>query len=156
VLIRKRCIDSVGLFDEKLRSGEDWEYWLRAAMRWPFVVVPKYQIFYRISSSSMSSHVETIEHESLAIVDRALKAAPLDLGRLKNQCLANVKQYVAFLYLTRASGPDYIKRACQRLRHSIRLHPRTLLRRKTQNILLTWLPLRFVPSNLAPASWEVY
>lgn len=150
VLIRKRCIDSVGRFDEKLRSGEDWEYWLRAAIDWQFVVVPKYQILYRISSISLSSHVETIEHESLVILDRVLEAAPLEQRRLRNQYVASLKQYVAFLYLTRASGPDYIKSAGQRLRHSIRLHPRVLLRRKTQNILLAWLLLHFVPSTLAP------
>jgi glycosyltransferase involved in cell wall biosynthesis len=150
VLIRKGCIDSIGLFDEKLRSGEDWEYWLRAAMRWPFVVVPKYQILYRFSPSSLSSQVETIERESLAILDNALKAAPPELSRLKNQCLANLKQYIAFLHLIRGSGSECVTLAGQRLRQSISLHPRSLLRRKTLNILITWLVLHFVPFGLAP------
>jgi glycosyltransferase involved in cell wall biosynthesis len=150
VLVRKRCIDSVGLFDETLRSGEDWEYWLRVAKRWSFVVVPKYQILYRISPSSLSSQIETMEHESLVILNRAFEAAPPELACLKNQCLANLKQYIAFLHLTRISSRDYVKIAGQRLRQSISLHPRSLLRRKTLNILLTWLVLHFVPFKLAP------
>ena len=47
VMIRRRCVNSVGPFDVNLPSAEDWEYWLRVAARWPFVVVPRYQILYR-------------------------------------------------------------------------------------------------------------
>jgi len=32
-LIRKKVVDEIGLFDEKLRSLEDWDYWLRVAMK---------------------------------------------------------------------------------------------------------------------------
>jgi len=31
-LIRKKVVDVIGLFDETLRSLEDWDYWLRVAM----------------------------------------------------------------------------------------------------------------------------
>jgi hypothetical protein len=33
----------VGEFDPGLQAAEDWEYFLRAAARWPFAVVPRYQ-----------------------------------------------------------------------------------------------------------------
>jgi glycosyltransferase involved in cell wall biosynthesis len=91
VLIRRSCIDSVGLFDTSLRAAEDWEYWLRAAARWHFAVVPRYQILYRFSSGSMSSDVETIEKASLIVLDRALKSAPADIRNRKNEYLANLK-----------------------------------------------------------------
>jgi glycosyltransferase involved in cell wall biosynthesis len=32
VLIRRRVVDAIGLFDETLRAHEDWDYWLRCAL----------------------------------------------------------------------------------------------------------------------------
>lgn len=32
-LLRQAVVESVGLFDEKLRALEDWEYWLRCALK---------------------------------------------------------------------------------------------------------------------------
>jgi glycosyltransferase involved in cell wall biosynthesis len=142
VLLRRSCVDSVGLFDTSLRSAEDWEYWLRAATSWRFVVVPRYQILYRVSARSMSSDVETIERANEMVLDRALKTSPLELQNLRNECLANLKQYVGFLYLTRAVGPHYKKTAGRKLIDSIRLYPRILFRGKTQTLLWTWILLR--------------
>ncbi|MEJ1938469.1 glycosyltransferase family A protein, partial [Nostoc sp. NIES-2111] len=51
-LIRKEAVDSVGEFDVTLKSGDDWDYWLRLAYKWHFVVVPKHQIFYLRSVTS--------------------------------------------------------------------------------------------------------
>jgi glycosyltransferase involved in cell wall biosynthesis len=31
VVVRRRCFEIVGLFDEQLRTGEDWDMWLRLA-----------------------------------------------------------------------------------------------------------------------------
>lgn len=33
VVLSRKVVDSVGLFDESLRFGEDWEYWTRAAWK---------------------------------------------------------------------------------------------------------------------------
>ena len=149
VLIRRRCIDTVGLFDVGLSCAEDWEYWLRAAAHWPFVVVPRYQILYRMSPGSLSSDVEAIEKTSLIVLTRAFRAAPKDLQHRKAECLANMKQYLAFLYLTRTPDPHYRAKAGRRLMDSIRVHPRILLARKTRRLLWTWLLLHLVPSSLA-------
>ena len=54
-LIRRTAIDSVGEFNPAVAGAADWDYWLRLAEKWEFVVVPKAQIFYRQSSSSISS-----------------------------------------------------------------------------------------------------
>ena len=150
VMIRRRCVDSIGPFDVNLRSAEDWEYWLRVAAHWPFVVVPRYQVLYRLSTRSMSSEVGTIEAASMTVLDRAIEAAPPGVECRREECLANVKQYVSFLYLTRASGPDVVVQAGRRLREAIRLYPRTLLRSKTRRLIGAWLLLRVVPRRAAP------
>ncbi|HEU4463878.1 MAG TPA: glycosyltransferase [Gemmatimonadota bacterium] len=150
VMIRRRCVDSVGPFDVSLRSAEDWEYWLRVAARWPFVVVPRYQVLYRLSTRSMSSEVGTIEAASVAVLERGIAAAPPGVECRREECLANLKQYVAFLCLTRAAGPDVVAQAGRRLWEAIRLYPRTLLRSKTRRLIGAWLILRLVPRRAAP------
>jgi len=52
VLIRRECVESVGRFDSRFSHGEDWDYLLRASVRWPFVVVPAYQVLYRLAAGS--------------------------------------------------------------------------------------------------------
>lgn len=150
VLVRKPCVDSVGPFDSGLQSAEDWEYWLRLAARWPFVVVPRYQVLYRLSTRSMSSEVATIEAASMLVLDRAIEAAPSGVEVRKKECVANVKQYISFLYMTRASGSGTVTEAGRRLLESIRLYPRALLRRKTRRLVWAWLLLRLLPPATVP------
>jgi len=64
-LIRRQAIESVGEFDPTVTPSEDWDFYLRLAARWPFVVVPKPQILYRQTSSSASSKIEVMEKAAL-------------------------------------------------------------------------------------------
>jgi hypothetical protein len=59
-----------------------------------------------------------------------------------------VKQYVAFLYLSRTTSLDFRKEAGRKLAQSVRLYPRTLLTRKTWHLLLTWSALAALPSRM--------
>jgi glycosyltransferase involved in cell wall biosynthesis len=147
VLMRRRCVESVGSFDARFPGVEDWDYWLRMAARWPFAVVPRYQILYRMSTASMSSDVRAIEAASTRLIERAMAAASQAVSR--EECLANLKQYVAFLYMTRASGPDSVTEAGRRLRESVRLYPRILLRTRARRLLAAWLLMRLVPRDRA-------
>jgi hypothetical protein len=40
VMIRRRVLDDVGLFDEGLPGNEDWDVWLRISRRWQVAVAP--------------------------------------------------------------------------------------------------------------------
>lgn len=150
VLIRKSAVESVGLFDTNLRAAEDWEYWLRVAERWHFVLVPRYHILYRVSSGAMSSDVAAIERANLIVLDRALQAAPPNIRISSNECLANLKHYVAFLCLTRTSGSQRTVGTRRKLFDAIRLHPRILFSMKTQSLLWACLLLHITPSSSAP------
>lgn len=147
VLLRRRCVESVGSFDGRFPAVEDWDYWLRVAARWPFAVVRRYQILYRVSAESMSSDVRAVEAASTRLLERAMAAAPPGVSR--DECRANLKQYVAFLYMTRASGPDTVTEAGRRLRESVRLHPRILLGSKARRLLAAWLLMRLAPRDRA-------
>lgn len=98
-LVRKEAIASVGLFDSTLISCEDWEYYLRLAKQWSFVLVPKVQVFYRKSSTSLTSKIEVMETYLRLVIDRAFQSAPPELQHLKSESLSWVAHYIAEHYL---------------------------------------------------------
>jgi hypothetical protein len=146
IMVRKSCVDEIGAFDTTLGAAQDWDFCLRVAARWPFALVPRYQILYRIWEGAMSAHAERCEQACLTICDRAFSRGHLQAGR-RRESLSNVKQYIAFLYLTRHAGRDFRARAGQKLGESIRLSPRTLLTRQTLRLLATWLLLQGLPAR---------
>jgi len=148
-LIRKQAIESVGEFDPTLASCEDWEYWLRLADRWPFVVVPKQQILYRQTSGAMSSKIEVMEKYHLIVIERAFQSVPLEFRSLKNQSIANVYQFLAHLCLTRLPAASRATLARQKLKTAIRVYPKILLEKRTQILLFKLLLIRVLSPKIA-------
>ncbi len=151
VLLRRRCIDAVGPFDPALRAAEDWDYWLRVAVDWAFVVVPRYQVLYRVSGASMTADAAAVEQACLVVLERALEAAPVAIRQRRNEYVASIKHYVAFLQLTRATRPDNRAIAGRKLLEAVCLDPAIVLRRKTATLLCAWFLLRALPRRLGPA-----
>jgi GT2 family glycosyltransferase len=147
-LIRKQAVESVGEFDPSLPGCDDWDYWLRLARHWYFVVVPKRQIFFRQSLGSQSSKVEMMERNSLKVIEKAFQAAPLEMQSLKNRSLANTYRYLAQMYLTRVTSSDGVKQAAQKLWMAIPLYPLILRERWTQKILLKLMLIRVISPQL--------
>ncbi|MEY2832206.1 MAG: hypothetical protein RLZZ574_1464, partial [Cyanobacteriota bacterium] len=71
ILVRKDALQVVTGFKPNLPYAADWDFYLRLAKNFDFVVVPQYQILYRQSVNSMSSTVkiEEIKQESLKVID---------------------------------------------------------------------------------------
>ena len=152
-LIRKQAVESVGEFDFSVPGADDWDYWLRLALHWPFVVVPKPQIFYRQSSGSVSSKVEAMEKNILRVIEKGFQAAPLEMQSLKNQSYAYNYRYLAQMYLTRVGSADGAKQAAQKLWMAIRLYPPILRDSWIQNgwtrtLLLKVLVIRLISPKL--------
>ncbi len=141
-LIRSQAIESTGEFDPTLKSCEDWDYWLRLAASWSFVVVPKHQVFYRRSSGAMSSKVEVMKEASLITLEKAYRAAPPELQYLKNQSFTSFHKYCADLYLKHSTDMSGVKEAGQHLWMAIRLQPQSLLNKRFQKLVLKFLLLR--------------
>jgi glycosyltransferase involved in cell wall biosynthesis len=148
-LLRRAVIETVGEFDPGLRGVEDWEYFVRAAARWPFVVVPRYQILYRQSARSQSSRVEMMREQSLLVVERAFASAPADLQELKPRALARVHRYLARMALTWASGAEDVDRARRSLAEALRLDPRLFLSPITLRLCARWALARCVSPRAA-------
>lgn len=67
VLIRRECFKQVGLFDERLTSGEDWEMWLRLAKVYKIKYVDKIVAFVRVHPKSMSTNFIRMGENKLQI-----------------------------------------------------------------------------------------
>ena len=132
-----------------MSGADDWDYWLRLALHWPFVVVPKLQIFYRQSSGSVSSKVEAMENNNLRVIEKGFQAAPPEMQNLKNQSLANTYRYSAHLYLTRVGSADAAKKAVQKLRLAIRLYPSILRDSWTRNLLIKVLLIQVISPKMS-------
>jgi glycosyltransferase involved in cell wall biosynthesis len=138
-LIRRQAIDSIGEFDPSVPPSADWDYWLRLAAKWAFVVVPKPQILYRHSSSSMSARIELMEKHNLAVLDRAFQMAPAELQYLKNKSLSNIYQYLAGMALANVSSSGQLRLAGLKLMQSVYFYPMVLLDKRTLRYFLKWL-----------------
>ncbi len=151
VLIRREAIESVGYFDKSLKSCEDWDYWLRLAPKWDFVVVRKPQIIYRLSSGAMSSKVDVMEKYQTLVLGRAFASAPLELQYLKNQGFANIYLFTTRLSLTRTNDDKIPWKAVQKLWKAISLYPKILLRKETYVLLFKLLILAILSPKIATA-----
>ncbi len=148
-LIRRNAIASAGAFDPALDAYEDWDYFLRLAARWTFVVVPKYQILYRQSPGGRSSKIATLEQCSQIVIDRAFRAAPPELQPLKQQTLAVNYQYLAGLCLAYADQPERMLQAGEVIWKAIQAFPPILLEKQTQRYALKWLLMRLLSPQIA-------
>jgi|AGTN01.2.fsa_nt_gi Glycosyltransferases involved in cell wall biogenesis len=78
-LIRGECFEKVGLFDESLRSSEDWDMWFRIALKYDLVVDPAVlaRITVRTDSLSAVANAEKMLASELAVLDKISVLAPL-------------------------------------------------------------------------------
>ena len=149
-LIRRQAIESVGEFVPGLASSQDWEYWLRLARQWSFVLVPQHQVFYRQRVGAISSQIDRRENCKIAVIEQAFQAAPPELQPFKNRSLANAYEHIACLYLERQSDAEGVKQGGRSLRKAIRLYPRIVLEKLTRRLLRKWLLMR----SLSPGGYR--
>ncbi len=93
-LIRAEALKQVGGFDESLKAAEDWDMWLRLALRYEFVVVPRPQVLYRVSPYSMSANISKMETASLQVIEKAYLQAPEFLQRHKKETLGFLYKFL--------------------------------------------------------------
>jgi len=61
VLVRKKCLERVGNFDESLKCGEDWDMWLRIAKISEIVFIERPLVKIRTRADSCSNSSENLE-----------------------------------------------------------------------------------------------
>ena len=70
IILRRACLDEVGLFDETMRATEDRDLCLRIALRYAIRFIPKVLAYYRISPNSMSTDPERMLQAQLQFIEK--------------------------------------------------------------------------------------
>jgi len=62
IFLRRQCFEAVGLFDENLEYGEDYDMWLRVSEKFQFEYINEYLINYAVHNDkqSLSNNYEVI------------------------------------------------------------------------------------------------
>lgn len=95
LLMKRSVLDEVGHFDPDFKVAEDWEFYLRIARRWDFGLVPEYQIFYRKTSTSMSSDMDGYCKRMLHAIDQIYTSVPDEYQYKKDESILNWNMYLS-------------------------------------------------------------
>jgi glycosyltransferase involved in cell wall biosynthesis len=104
-VIRRTCFETVGLFDETLRSSEDWDMWLRIARQYPVRFVPQVLTKIRVSPNSMSAakNADIMLSNELRVLGK-LFADPTAKVSAYDRGMAYASRYVAAAKAYREAG----------------------------------------------------
>ena len=87
VLARRSAIIDAGLFDEGLRVVEDWDLWLRIALRHPIAYSDHVVMLRRLHGANTSKQTEAMSVAALKVIEKfgadeaaALRRIPADVG----------------------------------------------------------------------------
>jgi glycosyltransferase involved in cell wall biosynthesis len=72
VLMRKRCIDQIGYFDDKLFGTEDWDLWIRIARHFRFAYLNEALVAYRIHPNNISGNSLRMRENELLVIEKYL------------------------------------------------------------------------------------
>lgn len=147
ILAKREAIESVGEFDSNLEACEDWDYYLRLAAKYHFVLVPRNQILYRKTQGTLSLNGSKMEQNGIEVINKAYQAAPKNLQHQKNRSLAKFINYCGRIYIDRSCAPEDIAKAKQNLWKAVKLNPPILLNRDTQILLFKIILKQLLPNR---------
>lgn len=75
VLLRRQCLETVGLFDKSLTYSEDWDLWVRVSMKYQIAVVPEALACYRLYEQGPLEKYKD-QNVLVPIVKRACSSLP--------------------------------------------------------------------------------
>jgi glycosyltransferase involved in cell wall biosynthesis len=70
VIVRRECFAQAGSFDTQLRTGEDWDMWLRLAARWTSCYVKEPLVVCRASEQKNKYSSELLEQCTMRVINR--------------------------------------------------------------------------------------
>jgi GT2 family glycosyltransferase len=117
VLVRRRVLADVGLFDLDLRASEDWELWLRVARAYRFGGIAQPLLYYRVHGSNMSSNpAHMLHYQQLTLAKHfgPMATEPASWQRAYQRAFAAVAYFAAQGYLQRGdipTGTVYLRQA---------------------------------------------
>ena len=114
-MVRRCCLETVGLFQRFPFACEDWDMWLRIAACYQFKVIKEILVYYRASSASLSrskvndpvKKLKDIEQSYQHILEKAFDSAPPHLQPLKGRSFALANLQIAWKALNSFDSCEY-------------------------------------------------
>lgn len=151
VLVCKQALIEVGKFDESLPNAQDWDMWLRLSARYHFACVPKTQVLYRVSATSLSSNVQRMEAASMRVIERSFAQAPASLQYLKPYSLGNRYKFLTYRALQGVPKSRKARLASRYFFNAVRYDPYLLRMRLFWKVVLTIVVMSLLPPKFAQA-----
>ena len=120
-MVRRDCIDKVGMFDGSVNGVEDLDLCLRLAQHYTFRLIPETLVYYRNHGSSFSRSWLVMEKSLIKLLDRAFASAPSEYSCLKPKSYAAAYLSLGWKAL-QSQHRDY-KDSRRLLRMATRHHP---------------------------------
>jgi len=155
VVVRRECLDDVGVFNESLAVGEDFNLWLRIAARWEVAVIPEVLAIRHPTRGSLSqvTSADKALRNSIALFEHVMQACPNLSPRERDalrKTIAN-RHYLYGTYLLqrgrRASSRHQMLQAMRCGRFDWRVPAK---------VALSFLPLRILAHRLPGWSQEIH
>lgn len=83
-MLRHSCFETVGMFDPNVKYAQDWDMWLRTALKYPFKVIPQTLVYYRNHPSNRSKNWTIMEPSYHIIFEKIFALATPAQQRFKN------------------------------------------------------------------------
>jgi len=139
-VVRKEVFSKIGLMDENVKMGNDWDFWLRASVDFEFDYVDEELLLYRIGhAGQMSKNQEERQRCSDLIMSKFLKTHPGVVS------LSSLKSALVYTYTNRALyyRDRDLKRSTSFLLSAIKTRPGHLfLYKGLARNFLNWLSRR--------------
>jgi glycosyltransferase involved in cell wall biosynthesis len=120
ILMRRSCLDQVGLYDENIFIPADWDLWIRIAAEYSIGYLDEPLSKYRMASRYTLRHIEQSIEENLYVLDKHFARDSSLSAREKEVILSRF--YVEHGKLYREAAE--LAKARSKLKAAIRLNPR--------------------------------
>jgi glycosyltransferase involved in cell wall biosynthesis len=144
-MVRRRCLNTIGGFDESLKTAEDRAFHVSMAKRYPVVYIAEPLIKYRVHSGSTSAapRLKEMENYNRIVLESIFNDE--ELGPMFQRQRRNAYFELYYRLADQAYGSNMMKTARTYIFRSIRIHPRASLRGPGALCMFlfakTWLPL---------------
>ncbi len=119
IMVRKKCFEKAGLFDENLDVAEDWDMWLRLFRRYDFLRIPQPLVKVNVNAISQSSDGDKNLANDLKFLDKIFSEPGIKSKALKAKSYSYRYYKAAIAY--RENGN--IKKMRNAILKSIMLYP---------------------------------
>jgi len=123
ILMRRSIMMEAGLFDQSLRSCEDWDLWLRLLPKYSFIGTNDCLVRYRLHGSSLSANLEGMHKAARATIEKNFgdeNGRLMDWSSGKRRAFAGLYRYQTLTFVQRQNN---WQAASSNLLHALQIDP---------------------------------